>query len=526
MLRKIGKKITNNLGLKILAALFAIALWIVVVNIDDPIKTKTYTISVMPINEDYVTDQGKYYEWLDGNNTISFKVSAMRSIMAKLSNADFSATADLEKIEVDEEGNYRVPVAISTSKYGSEEVSISPKQLYLDVALEDLGSCQKAITATTKGNVADGCAIGELKIVGSNVLKISGPSSVVSQIDTVAAIINVEGMSTDVTDNVVPVLYDAEGNVINTAKLKLNLNTVAISAQILNTKDVALEFDTIGKAAEGYMVTGIKCSLDTVRIKGDGAVLNPVNKITIPAEVLDVTDLTEDLETIVDISSYLPSGTSLVLKTDAKVEVRVKIEPLVTNTYEIPVNKIAAANLRDGCRMQYGANAIYVEVGGAKSVVSAITADVIGASVDMSGLGEGEHQVGVSFTLTDENCWVNGTVSVPVTIINTMAASEETDEETAEQTPAADSGNPENGDDSGKPESNSGAGEKDPATEKEPVTDDSAGEKEPVTDDLEGESSADDSAGEKDSETEKEPVADDSTETSAIVTDETEEPEE
>ena len=36
MLQKFGKKVMNNFGLKILAVLFAVVLWIVVVNIDDP----------------------------------------------------------------------------------------------------------------------------------------------------------------------------------------------------------------------------------------------------------------------------------------------------------------------------------------------------------------------------------------------------------------------------------------------------------------------------------------------------------
>ena len=36
MLQKFGKRVMNNFGLKILAVLFAVVLWIVVVNIDDP----------------------------------------------------------------------------------------------------------------------------------------------------------------------------------------------------------------------------------------------------------------------------------------------------------------------------------------------------------------------------------------------------------------------------------------------------------------------------------------------------------
>ena len=46
MLRRIVRKLTNNFGLKILAVLFAAILWIVVVNIDDPIKPYNYTTSI------------------------------------------------------------------------------------------------------------------------------------------------------------------------------------------------------------------------------------------------------------------------------------------------------------------------------------------------------------------------------------------------------------------------------------------------------------------------------------------------
>ena len=99
MLKNLAKKLTNNLGLKVLAVLFAIALWIVVVNIDDPVKPAQYTISVTQDNMDYLTSNGKYSETLGGKNTVTFTASAKRSILEKLSNTDFTAVADMEKID-------------------------------------------------------------------------------------------------------------------------------------------------------------------------------------------------------------------------------------------------------------------------------------------------------------------------------------------------------------------------------------------------------------------------------------------
>lgn len=414
MLRMLGKKITNNFGLKLLAAVCAFVLWIVVINIDNPVVVQTFTTSVTAENTEYLTEQNKYFEVLNGKNTVTFNVSGERSVLSEMENTDFSATADMEKIEYSEDGICRVPVSITPTRY-TNKVTVTSKKLYLEVVLEDLGTCQKVITANTKGAVADGCALGDIEVVGSNLLKISGPSSIVSQIDSVTATINVEGVSADVTDSVVPVLYDSEGNVIDTTKLKMSLSTVAVSAKVLGTKDVALEFATVGDVAEGYVMTGIECPLETIRIKGESATLNTVNKISIPAEVLDVTDIEDDLTVTVDISSYLPADTSLVLASDAKIEVTVKVELMLSKTFDVPVKNLLVTNLREGYLLEFDEDTVEVRVSGPDSVVSELTAKNITGTLDASGIGTGSHQLTVELDLADY-CQMTEKVKTPVSI--------------------------------------------------------------------------------------------------------------
>ena len=269
MLKKLAKKLTNNIGLKILAAIFAVALWIVVYNIDDPIKGKTITTNVTFENTDYITKMGKCYEVLDGNNTVTFYFTAQRSVYENITSSSFSAVADMEKIEFNDETNtYRVPVVVTPVKNVSS-INIATKQLYIELALENRMSIQKPIKANTTGTVADGCALGDVKLANTNVIKISGPESIVSTIDSATATINVDGMSTDITDSVVPMLYDVEGNVVDTTKLEMSLSTVSISAQILGTKDIPMEFETTGTPAEGYKMTEITSNPQTIQIKAD-----------------------------------------------------------------------------------------------------------------------------------------------------------------------------------------------------------------------------------------------------------------
>ncbi len=399
MLKRILKTVTNNIGLKLLAVLAAIAMWMVVVNIDDPNVRRSQTISVTLENTNYLSSMGKYSDILNTNNTVTFYYTAKRSVYSNLSNSDFKAIADMQKIEYDEQsGKYRVPVEVTSNR----SVTIESKQLYLELALEDLNQKQFPIKTNTVGTVADGCALGDVEINSANVVKISGPASVVNAIDTVTATINVDGMTTDITDNVVPVLYDVEGNVIETTKLTLSVDTVNISAQILNTKDVTLEFLTKGEVADSYRLVGITSNPTTVRVKGEAAVLNTLDKITIPEEVLDLTNAEATIEKNVDISSYLPTGVSLVISSDAKVDVKVEIEKVETRTFEVPVENIAIEGLSDGLAAEIEEEVVEVLVTGGVDDLDKLNGADITAVINAEGLKKGTHFLKVEMNLDEE----------------------------------------------------------------------------------------------------------------------------
>ena len=94
-------------------------------------RAKTFTATVQVINENVLTDQGKYYTLTDGN-TVSFRVTAQRSVLERLSSSDFTATADMNYLEDDE----RIPVDITVNRYASS-VRISAQRLYLKVEVGD-----------------------------------------------------------------------------------------------------------------------------------------------------------------------------------------------------------------------------------------------------------------------------------------------------------------------------------------------------------------------------------------------------
>ena len=271
--------------------------------------------------------------------------------------------------------------------------------MYLEVALEDLGKQQFQIKANTVGAVAEGCALGTVKIDSTNVVQVAGPASVVNSINSVVATVNVDGMANDITDNVVPVFYDENGEVIDTTKLEKSVETVRISAQILNTKDVPWELATMGTPAKGYQLVDVFSNPIVVRVKGVAAVLNTLDKIQIPAAVLDLTGVTSTIEKTIDISTYLEEGVSLVVSADAKVSVTAEIEPIETKEYKVSVSNLTAEGLKSGYQLSYAERYATVKITAGKGVHNDLNAAELKGTIKVDELEEGIHLVQVDLNI-------------------------------------------------------------------------------------------------------------------------------
>ena len=224
---------------------------------------------------------------------------------------------------------------------------------------------QFVVQANATGTPAEGYALGEMSVT-PNLLKVSGPKTVVSQIVSVKANVDISGMSAEIKDSVVPVLLDEKGESIDTTQLTLNLSTVTVNAQILSQKSVAIKANYSGTPAEGYEVISLSANPDQVQIKGDTAVLNAISMITIPKDVIQVDDVDRKFEQQVDISKYLPEGVSLADSTQATVIITVDVEQLERETFSVPVENIEIDNLPEGYHIEYNKHNVEFVIYGLK----------------------------------------------------------------------------------------------------------------------------------------------------------------
>ncbi|MBE5913004.1 MAG: hypothetical protein E7274_02955 [Pseudobutyrivibrio ruminis] len=422
MKQKIINALTKDVGLKILAVVFSFLLWLVVVNIDDPTQTRTFTAVVTVTNADVLKEAGKLYEIKDGVNTVSFRVTAKRSIIEKLSPSDFSATADMNSLENEE----RIPVTIAAKSYANY-ITISSKQNYLYVVLEDEQTERFVIEAQTTGTIETGLTVDSVTS-SPTVITVTGPEDVVSTIDKVVASANITGVTSNFTESVIPKFYDSEGEEVDSKELTLSVSTVSVSVTFSNIKTVDLVVKTSGTLDSSLTLDSIKTDPSSVGIKGEATALNDVTSITIPDTVINLSDLTGSFTTTVDISSYLPEGITLADGSSSKVTIYVLMSGETASTAEVSADNISLTNIPEGLAVSLDVSSVTVNVFGTSDALSALDASSIKGTIDCTNLTVGESQTVVVQFENIEGVTIQNT-SVTVTVIeDTSAATEDSEE--------------------------------------------------------------------------------------------------
>ena len=423
MKSNILKSLTKNLGFKILALFFAFTLWLFVYNLEDPTKSKTLTINVSIENRELLENMGKYYEVLESSNKVSFSVTAARSILDKLDESDFVAVADMEQMVLAEDGERAtVPIDIlCTANVNQNSIKLSSTSKNLKISLEDLMIKQFVVSAKSKGKVAEGYALGNIEVTAPNVLKVSGPKSIVEKIATAVATIDVSGMSdTWTTYKAKPVLYDKDGKEVDETRLTKSDNTVTVSAEILNTKEVAIAVKPSGAPKEGYTTTAISSNPTTILLKGNKAVLNSINSIEIPDELVSVAGADKDVKVTIDVSEYIPEGVSMVDPEAASIEITVSIGKIKEKVFSIKSENIIVTGLSTHNKLEFELTAIAVHVSGLEEEIAKLSSDKLSGSIDVTYLPIGIHQVELLLDL-DENKYTYVPIKINVFITEASA---------------------------------------------------------------------------------------------------------
>ncbi len=412
-----GKKLTSNLGLKIGSILFAGILWLLVTNINNPSTPVYFTdVPVQIINSNLITSQGKMYEVLDNTDVIdSITIMVPRSMTDSMSSEDnIVAIADMNKLT----NLNTIHIEVSTRRNQNSVSSIKTSNDILKLNIEDKKTISIPLTTTTSGSLQEEYIIGAVT-PDQNLVRVSGPESVVSQIKTAEVNVNVTGFTSDIGTSAEIKLYnvDKNGNKVEVPKdkLTLNINNVGVKVEILATKSVPLRFSASGIPAAGYRATGVVTgSMEAVSLAGKANILNNLSVIEIPDTEIDLTGATENVVKVIDIDKYMPGSMEFANpEFDGNVTVTAYVEREIVRTFTIAEADITVDNLPEGYEAKVSTyeEEFQIQVRGLAGDVNAIDAGQLHPSVDIESLiasgaleevREGYYDVRLSLNLPEE----------------------------------------------------------------------------------------------------------------------------
>ena len=398
----------NNTGMKILSVFIAVLIWLLVANINDPVRTERFSgIPVKIINENALTDLGYAYEVVEGDE-VSITVEGKRSILNTLSDSDFQAVADFSKLsEVD-----AVPIDVTAKKYANQlEITlgnVNTMKIHKDAVV----SVSVPVNIVLEGQVADGYAVGE-RTGTPNLVKVTGPENLLSSAKEIRAVVDIDGINHDVTSTVDPVLYDEEGEVIDSTQVQMDTTSINVLVVLWKTKMVNVNLQSYGTPADGYEMTSFDYEPKQIQVTAPDDILEDLTSINLPA--ISVDGRTEDYEEDITLNeNALPDGVVLADDTE-DVKVKAVIEKRITRKLSFTEADINVRGKGTRTVTFDAGNTYVIQIDGAESVVKGMKITDFTPWIDVSDLEEGEHTVRLHVREID-GITVNSTPQITFTL--------------------------------------------------------------------------------------------------------------
>lgn len=405
MLTKLKMSLTNNIGLKFLAVLIALVLWLAIVNVNDP--EKTITVSNIPIsvtNESAITSRDMVYN-VKSEQYLNITVSGKRSIVSNLSAEDFRATASLK--ELSKVNSIPVDVTAKNASLGRKITIVkqSAQTILVDVEnLEEKDFTDLVVEYT--GKVADGYVAG-LSSMSTDEVTVKAPTSIIDKIKTVAVRCSLDGTNTNISKKCPVILYDKNNKEIKSDEIELSDKKIRVNVNVLRAKQVPISTinkDELGKPADGYVVDDVILSSDSITVYGSEESLDSIESLDIQDDI-DVSDAKGDVTQNIDVTGKLPKGLSV--SGESTITVKVLIKKLITRTFEYDASEVSLNDLSSDLDVQLVTKKVKVTLQGEEEVISQLTKDDMAISADLGKVKEGTTTVHVDVAVPDNTTLMN-----------------------------------------------------------------------------------------------------------------------
>lgn len=409
------RKITDNIPLKIMSVAVAVVLWLIVVNIDNPIGTNYYTINdVELINKEYVESSdtiGKMCMPEQNQDSVKIAITTSKKIRDKIKVTDISAVADLQQAVSLDTNPVMVPITVTCSVPGvsSNDIKVTPQNLSVNL---DEKETQEFVVNVSRGDTkpSKDYEVGSLTANPEKV-RITGPKTLVNKIDKVNATIELDGNTQDFTQDVNLTIIDKNQEALSDSEmnsLRIENNAkVVVTARLWKIRQgVGISASYVGTPADGYEVGSVKTVPDTISVAGSTEGLESLaennNVITIPADSIDISGESKDVEKKISLNNLLPDNVKLTSDSSEDVWVTVNILPVGSKEFDIPTKNIEVKNKPDDLQVTFETAQIELRIkSDTKNMDDLDAKKDIKLSIDLDGKKEGNYEVPVKVVLPD-----------------------------------------------------------------------------------------------------------------------------
>ena len=416
---------TRNLGLKIVALVFAILLWAYVLVALNPVRSKS--IDDVPITLEGYTDLLSRNLILVNSDLglADVEVNATITNHSDLDASRITCRASLGTISA--AGTYRLPLSVTVQSNLGTVASVDPRTVTVEV--DNLIVKTVPVKLELTGTLPEGYEVVAESMVST--ITVEGAARYIEPTVRAVATVDLTGRTENVEESVNVVFYDKNDNEVTVVTRSQNNPNVTVRATISAYKlvnirpEVTLEDDV-------YYESINQVSPASVVLYGTSEALAAIDTVSSQALVLPA----ERGVVTRDLTLVLPEGVSLKRGQSSSVTLNAVV---TEKTGEIALEApLTYANLGKDLAIADGAPTIaYLTVSGPLKQVEQVTPESLTVKVDLAGYGPGDWELIPVAQGLDANRFPDVTVALQEQRVKVTLLSPVT-EETAPQTGTED----------------------------------------------------------------------------------------
>lgn len=379
----------KDIGWKLLSVAIAAIMWFMVINITQPVDTRSYSRPLVIQNMESLSDRGLTAGNLEELKTmkITVKVKAQRTALDRLSqNPEWiQASVDLSELSYAVNGDI-VALPVNVSVQGGNTYGISSKSpSVVEIAVETMSNKELPVEVKLNGELEEGTYLSE-PTLSTETVTVSGPASLVSRVSFVRANVDAEVITENPTIQAKLLCYDSQG--MEVSGVVLSTEEITVSYALHDMKQVPIQVELVGTPAVGYQVSSVFCSPQYAAVTGAPEDLE--NLLFLQMDSIIVTGLTSSVTETFNLTDYLPEGISLAEEDDGIITITVEIEAQAHKQLVLPSSSLTLLGQEEGKTYSIPDNA-HITITGEN--LEGIRGDDLQGTIHVNGLSEGEHRV-------------------------------------------------------------------------------------------------------------------------------------